>query len=223
MPGQVLRQAASVRTGMYSPRLDSKDISLARTTIKTERSGRSRETPKLVFQSAPGWFGCPSVTGTTHLRASRCSSTRWPRSSSASWTPCWERGPGGRASSSCHPRAAQGCGSSRHLWPHAGDSWLPGPARACPSKQPPPPPQALLAKHPPRLPKPWAYSRLPGWLQLRERSWSFLPSLTQPKAPAPFCLRWDVGSGIPVGGSWESFPLGQWSAHAPCPQSQIYS
>lgn len=33
-----------------------------------------------------------------------------------------------------------------------------------------------------------AYSRLPGWLQLRERSWSFLPSLTQPKAPAPFCL-----------------------------------
>lgn len=58
--------------------------------------------------------------------------------------PSRERGPGCWAGPApCHPRAAQGCGSSRHLWPHAGDSWLPGPAYASPSEQPPPPPTAL--------------------------------------------------------------------------------
>lgn len=66
----------------------------------------------------------------------------------------------------------------------------------------------------------------PAGCSCRERSWQFLPSLTQPQAPAHLCLHWGAGSGTPVGGGWEHpslFPLGRWSSRAPLPQAQIYS
>lgn len=111
---------------------------------------------------------------------------------------CCKRGRGFWAGSAPVTHTLAGdMGHSYHLCPCAGGNWLPGPS---PSKQPPqPPPCHLLAKHPPHLPKFRAYSHLPGWLQLQKRSRCFLPSLTQPKTPAPLCPCWDAGSGILVG------------------------
>lgn len=112
----------------------------------------------------------------------------------------------------CHPRAAQGGGSSRHLWPHAGTAGYQDPLEPVLQNSPRLPRNPSWLNILPLLPKLGAYSRLPGRLQLRERSWSFLPSLTQPKAPAPFCLRGDVGSGT----QWdEAGSLSLWASGHP--------
>lgn len=166
-----------------------------------------------------------------HPRAPRCSSTWRPRSSLACRTPCCQGGCGCWAGSAPHrPHAGQGCGHSRHLCLRAGDSWLPDLLKLLLQNNHHHHLLLLPAASWLNILRVYRNSRLthnsPAGCSCRERSRQFLPSLTQPKAPARLCLRWGAGSGTPVGGGWEHpllFPLGWWSSHAPLPQPQIYS
>lgn len=171
---QLLVQAASMRMERYGPQDWRTKTSLQhQLAIKPKRSGRSRENPKSVLKSAPGMGGLgaplPRGLGSQEHHAAAALGRQGPAELvGLPAAPCCERGRGCWAGSApYHPRAGRGCGCSRHLWPHPGESRLPGSAQASPSKHiPPPPPLHLLAKHPPRLPKLQAYSHLPGWLQL---------------------------------------------------------
>lgn len=81
-----------------------------------------------------------------------------------------------------------GGGHSRHLWPHSGNSQVPGPTQAFPSNNTP----CLHTTSWLNILRIYQNSRLthtsPAVCNLQERSWCFLPSLTQPKALAFLCL-----------------------------------